>query len=274
MADETRTLIDAAVEHLPQAKWENVQGIDGWLVAKTLPAGTKIEFEDMSRFEDAPSRIRQKVHLETPASFAEYVNDYKSGPTRMFADLARREVVALLDYHGRADGFDAPSWCEHRAILPVQFTPAFAAWHGISGKWMAQPDFCEFLLEHAEDAEFPEPADLIEVSRKFSVLSDVNFTSNHDASTNERAFTYEKKGKPSGTVTCPERIRMSTPVFYGTEPVMWGVRLAWDTPDNKLAFKATIHRLDELLDAEFDKVCRDIAGQCDGVRLHRGAVGG
>lgn len=264
MTDETRTLIDAAVEHLPEPK-ADLSAVRG-AVTFLKPPGTSVEIVDLEKFGDAPRRIRQSATFETPNAFADYVKNFAGPATRIFASLAKREVRASVDYHGT----DAPSWRNHTAIYPASFAPAFAAWRAAHGQPMPQRAFAEFLEDRAEDAVAPEPADLMEVAQRFEAIRTVNFISAQNVSTNERQFRYEEKDAAGGGVACPKVIRLRTPVFSGCEPVEWAVRLAYDISDGKLSFTVKIHRLQELLDAEFTRLCDGIAVDCPGIPLHRG----
>lgn len=264
MTDETRTLIDAAVEHLPEPK-ADLSTVPG-AVTFLKPPGTSFEIVDIEKFGDAPRRIRQTATFETPKAFTDYVKDFAGPTTRIFASLAKREVRASVDFHG----IDTPSWRNHAAVYPALFAPAFAAWHKAHGTPMPQRAFAEFLEDRAEDAVAPEPADLMEVAQRFEAIRTVNFISAQNVSTNERQFRYEEKDAAGGGVACPKVIRLRTPVFSGCEPVEWAVRLAYDISDGKLSFTVKIHRLQELLDAEFTRLCDGIAVDCPGIPLHRG----
>lgn len=268
MSDESRTLIDAAVDHLPEPK-ADLSAVRG-AVTFLKPPGTSIEIIDVEKFGDAPKRVRQDASFETPKAFADYVNDFSGAGTRIFASLANRKVVASIDYHGTAAG--EQSWRTHTAIYPASFAPAFAAWHAAHGHPKSQRQFAEFLEDRAEDAVSPEPADLMEVAQRFEAIRTVNFISAQNVSTNERQFRYEEKDAAGGGVACPKAIRLRTPVFSGCEPVEWAVRLAYDISDGKLSFTVKIHRLQELLDAEFTRLCDGIAVDCPSIPLHRGVA--
>lgn len=271
MSEETRTLLDAAQEHLPRAGLQMMPD-NPLLVSVTETANGKVRFEDLEKFAAAPRRVRQLVRHETPQSFCGYVNAFRDASrTRIFASLEKRQVVAQMDFHAPA-GEDPASWRTHRAVYPAQFCEAFDAWASVHGKPMAQREFAEFLEDRAEDAVAPEPADLMEVAAKFEAVRNVEFRSAVNLSTGERQFKYDEKDSQGGGITCPKAIRLRTPVFYGSDPVEWSARLAYSISDGALAFTVRIHRFAELLDAEFERLCDVVAVDCPETPVHRGVA--
>ena len=270
--DDTRTLIDAAVEHLPQATISATPDYPQVAVI-TEPNNHKVRFEDMERFADAPRRVRQLTTHETPKSFTDYVTAFEGPGTRVFASLAEKKIEARIDDH--VAGLDGhPSWVEHRAVYPAAFDPAFSAWHRVQGQFMEQRTFADFLEDRAEDALVPEPADLMEVAQRFEAIRNVDFKTVVNVATNERQFRYDEKDSVGGAVTCPRMIQLSTPVFYGCPKVLWGARLAYKIDGGTLLFKVVIHRLQELLDAEFGRLVESIAVDMPAVPIHRGTANG
>lgn len=268
MTDETRTILDSAAEHLPKAEvfadeaYPRIRGV-------IANPNQRVTFEDMEKFGDAPARIRQAVAFETPQALITYLRDFgTAATTRIFASLADRKVSALIDYHGAAD--HSPSWTTHKAIYPAAFAPAFAAWAAVHGKDIPQREFAAFLEDRAEDAVSPDPATLMEVASKFEAVRNVDFRSAINVSTNERQFKYEEKDSVGGAVAAPKAIKLFTPVFQGCDPVEWAVRFAYDIDGGKLKFRVTIHRFDELLDAQFERLLDAIAVGCPGIPVHRG----
>lgn len=267
MTEQTRTLIDAAVEHLPTplVLTGEVPGV----AVELLPAGTRIGFHDLEKYEVAPRRIRAAAVFETPQGFVGYVSAFAGAPTRLFASLEKRQVVAAIDYHEPA----GPSWSTHRAVYPAQFAPAFAAWMKVHDQYIGQRDFAEFLEDRAEDAIAPDPADLMEVAQKFDAVRAVDFKSAINLSTNERQFRYEEKDSVGGAIACPKRLSLRTPVFWGSDPVVWQARFSYKIESGALLFKVAIHRCNELLDTEFERLCDAIAVDLPALPLHRGIIG-
>lgn len=269
---DTRTILDAAAEHLTSASCAPA-GFDH-VFAVTAHPNSRLTFEDLERFAPAPRRVAATVAHETPQSFAEYVNAFRlAAQTRVFASLADLRMVARIDWHAPGDG-DAPepSWGAHVATLRAEFTEAFGAWTAVDGEWLSQREFADFLEDRAGDAETPDPATLMEVAARFEAVRTAEFTSVVNVHTNERQFRYQEKDAPGGAVTCPKAIRLFTPVFYGTDPVSWGARLAYDIDGGKLKFRVAIHRRADLLEAEFGRLCEAIAVDCPDVPVHRGKV--
>lgn len=274
---ETRTIIDAFAERAGQAELTEIDGIEH-LVAAIRHPGSTVELLDIEKHLPTPRRVRQQVRLDTPKSFAEYVNAFQvDGQTRIFADVEKRLVVARIDWHEPSDasGEDAtPSWATHSATMTAAYSDPFGAWLEIDGRWLAQREFAEFLEDRAGDAVAPDPADLMEVASRFEAVRKAEFTSVVNVHTNERQFKYQEQDAPGGAIACPKVIRLRTPIFYGCEPTDWGVRFAYDIDGGKLKFKAAIHRRRDLIDVEFQRLCDAIAVDCPSVPVHRGGIAG
>lgn len=274
---EDRTLIDAAVENLPQASIQtSVAGIED-LAALIRHPSSKIELEDLERFRAAPRRIQASPSFETPKAFADYVNDFgKSGATRIFASLDDARVVAEIDYHRPETpesikiNSDHASWRTHQAFYPIKFSDAFAEWLLKSGDWMSQRDFAEFLEDRAGDAIEPDAATLMEIAQNFEVARGVSFKSAQNLSNGMRSFRFEETDSAKGELSCPKIIALRTPVYYGTDPVEWAVRLSYDISEGKLKFKVAIHRLQDLKDREFGKLVDALSVDLPRFELHRG----
>lgn len=272
MTAETRTLIDAAVEHLPRVETTNLAplGLPRSLLICT-PDGSSARIEDLEKYADAPSRVRQNVSFETPNSFVQYVKAFtQPGATRVFAHLgADRKVVALIDYHGEGAAATA-SWVSHKAVYPAVFSPAFAAWAEVHDTMIPQKEFADFLEDRAEDAVQPSPADLMEVALKFEAVRDVEFQSAVNLASGERQFKYQEKDSVAGAIAIPKALVLRTPIFYGTDPVEWRVSFGYRLGKDGLAFRVKIHRFKEILDMEFGRLTDAIAVDLPGIPVHRG----
>lgn len=263
---DTRTLADALAEHLPVGKTFRPSEEYKHILGMVLPQGVRIEFADLETHAETPTRIRANAVHETPKSFTDYVQAFEAAETRVFASLGQQRVVAKIDYHQPG----GPSWSTHNAVYPAVLHESFRAWDGINGKPMGQRGFAEFLEDRAEDAILPDPADLMEVAQRFEAIRNVDFKSAVNLATGEREFRYEEKDKASGKIAAPRFIKLRTPVFYGTDPVEWVVRFAYSISDGALAFTVKIHRREELLDAEFQRLCDAIAVDLGDIPVHRG----
>lgn len=271
MTEETRTLIDAAAEHLPTPALGFPFERASHVALLATPAGYTTDLTSFEPYLPEPLRVRKKVEFETPRAFADYVNAFQmTGRTRVFASLANRKIVAHLDYHAPADGSAAsPSWCDHDAIYPAQIDDAFGAWMKIHDKAIPQREFAEFLEDRAEDALIPDPASLMELAENFQALRSVTFESKVGLAGTSRQFAYRESDDIKGSVNFPKLIKFRTPIFYGCEAVEWVARFYYRIDDGKLAFKTTIHRLQELLDREFEHLLDGVRVDLAGIPVHR-----
>ncbi len=266
---DSRTLIDAAADHLHDVKLHPVSHCATVNVA-TVPQGFSVQELDLEKFASAPNATNAATTHETPKSFCEYVNAFHGDQTRVFASLADKRVISIIDYHSP----EVSRWCEHAAIYPAKFHPSFAAWHAINDRYISQIQFARFLEDRADDAVKPDAASLYEIAEKFSAVRNVNFKSAVNLATGEREFKYDEKddAQAKGSLQAPKLIMLRTPVFYGCDPVEWVARFAYDIEGGKLQFKVTIHRLEELLDNQFERLVQAIAVDLPQTPIHRGSA--
>ena len=235
-------ILETAVRALPQATvgdtaFEHVVSI------RETENG-KFRFEDLERFANKPRRTRQRVQLENVEAFVRYVSEFaRPSRTRVFATAHQSDyaIRAVIDYHGT--GEDEASWKEHAATYSPAFATGFGAWHAIHGQPITQAQFADFLEDRAADAVVPDPADLMEVATSFSAVNG----------------------------ECPKMILLRTPIFDGTSPIDFAVRISYTFHDGKLVFVLKIHRMAETIDEAFNALCDEIReGLGDGIPVYRG----
>jgi hypothetical protein len=85
-----------------------------------LPTDRGLVMQSVKPFLDeyltAPRRLKGTAKAETLQSFCALVAQHKTANTVVFASVEKRQLVAVVDYHGKGDlgAGSAPSFCEHR----------------------------------------------------------------------------------------------------------------------------------------------------------------
>ena len=264
-------ILETALGAMPQASIEPFEGLPGVVSIRETTNG-KMRFEDLERFARAPRRTRQRVQLENVEAFVRYVSEFaRPSRTLVFATahLSDYAIRAMIDYHGT--GEDEASWQEHSATYSPAFATGFGAWNAIHGQPITQAQFADFLEDRAADAVVPDPADLMAVASHFEAVRDVTFKSAINVSTGERQFRYEEKDGAGGGIQCPKMILLRTPIFEGTPPIDFSVRISYTFRDGKLVFALKIHRMAETIDEAFNALCDEIRqGLGDGIPVYRG----
>lgn len=253
---ERENILQTAIGKLPVPIFFDLHVPGAMAISDPDSFSTRIE--DFERFLPAPRRTVASVHHETLESLAEYLTEFGLiDTTRVFASLSNRIFHGIIDYHQPDPAGAKPSHREHHTTFETKFDQSFKAWLDIDGKWLSQRQFAHFLQDRADDAVKPEPADLIEIAENFSAIRRVEFDSRVSMHDGTRTFNYKTTDdtKTKGSVDMVKMIALDTPVFYGEGSTHWVARFDYEIGDNgALNFRATIHRKDQLIDVEFQKM--------------------
>lgn len=228
-----------------------------------VPDGlTSTEVTDPHGIKPAPVRIRQGVTVQTEDSLVNYVNQFKTGETVLFADLAANSIVALIDYHAasKADGTSgAPGNNDHKVTLALPFSEEWKEWQAIDGKLLGQLEFARFIEEHQVDISEPTGADLLEVCRDLQGLRNVNFSKAVRTDSDNESFVYsdvtDVKSKATGqAVEVPTTFKLSIPVYFGGEDCELIANLRWKMTEGDLTLGIKLRRPEHVRQAEFKAI--------------------
>lgn len=122
-----------------------------------LPEGMRLE--DVEPFLSAPHRHRGNYRTKWPTEFLAYAAanaDERFAPHCFVddtSDTAPPRAVALFDF-----GCDStPMWREHRAMLEVGESDAFAALRALTGRNLTQEDMLAFIDDWSTNCDFERP---------------------------------------------------------------------------------------------------------------------
>lgn len=220
--------------------------------------------------------VKQRVALTDAASFAAYLNTFKSAHTRIFADVRKPLILGVIDYHqpapGGKDVTNKPDYCEHAAAFEPRWSEQWARWRKIDGQAMSQATFAEFLEENYMDVMEPAPADMLDVVTTLEAKKNVSFVSGIRLQTGANQLTYseeiETKGK--GTLSIPPEFKIGLPVFYNGTVYQVRVLLRYRITEGKLTFTAKLNRRDFVEQTAFNEVVKEI-GSKTGIEPFMGA---
>lgn len=205
----------------------------------------------------APDYIRALPRFDIAESFVDYVNDFKSPSTRIFASMANRQFTAVLDYH---DKNGASGKMAHIATFGLKYSPAFSAWGRNNGGWMLQKDFAEFLEEQQESILAPDAATVLELVENFSETRKVTFQSRIRRQNGQFMLAYQDMDDNStGAQKLPERLRLAMPVYEGEGPFQFDAFVRTQVKDGALFIKVQLHKLAEVERSAFDAICESVA---------------
>lgn len=184
-------------------------------------------------------------------SFATYVNDFKSGISRIFGSAQAGRFNAVLDFHNPAG---EAAYCAHQADFKLRHTAEWEAWSAIDGLYIEQVAFAEFLEERAGDVVDPDGATFLEVATTLEAKKSASFKSGirlHDGNT-QFEFVEDTKAQAKGDLTVPTEFKIGLCVYQG-EPEGYRIRclLRYRLHEGKLKFRVQIHDKQKVLHEAF-----------------------
>lgn len=220
--------------------------------------------------------IRQAVSLDDAASFAAYVNTFKTPRSRLFVSVAHHSMSALLDYHAAAEAGEAgkPDYLDHRASYTMPFSEEWSRWARVDGVAMPQAKFAEFLEENLQDIVEPAGASVLEVALQLQSKKKVQFDSGVRLQDGSTQLTYreEVEAGTKGNVKIPTEFVIGIPVFFGGDRYKIKAFLRYRIEEGKLAFHIVLHRKQFILQDAVQTTAK-LVGEQTGLEPLFGSVG-
>lgn len=247
-AVETRTLIDAAAEHIAAPKeMVSTQGprhMDGDDSLKTiaLPPGWSIETVDTAKLLPGPRRATGTAKMTDTPGIVDYLHRHADDASALWIDSdpasAHLQFVAVLDEHYP----DAAGWREHRAIYTPRISQEWTTWKAANGKQMRQADFAGWIEDQlpdiAEGDGLPTGTQMLEMALNFEAKQDMRFKSairlqgggvNMEYVSTDDNATIER-------MRVFDRFAIGIPVYWGGARFRMEARLRYRTAEGKLVF--------------------------------------
>lgn len=261
--------------------------------------GSQYELSDVSGARMAnPDALKRTAIFTSVDSFCEYVNDFSlvpadkeaDGQTRIYAELpsagpvprpgdsvkpiSNFTVTSILDDHA----FNKPpQWCDHRAMLTLPRSTAWAEWLSIHRKPLNQRELAEFLEDHIAQIVRPDAARMLDIASNINVSKAATFKSAVRVDNGQVQVQYVENVKDEArddSFKIPTEITISVPVFEFTKPVTLKVRLRYRIESNALSLMLIIDRnpADVEREAFINDVCTRIQSQTELTVLFGGVL--
>jgi uncharacterized protein YfdQ (DUF2303 family) len=239
------------------------------------------EITSPSWLPPAPARIRAHVRADHKASFTEYLAAFADisadpsggwiGKPIIFADIKLATMTGVLDYHGRG----APTNCDHKATLKLQYSEEWARWSAMSGKLVPQAEFARFLEENAADVLAPSGADLLEICRDMSATKKVDFRQAVNLSNGDVRFEFDEQTEATSKsraepLQVPKLFKLAIPVYFGERPTEISAFLRYEPTAGGLKLGIELHRPEFVKQAAFQLIGVEIR-EATGVPVIYGA---
>lgn len=223
-----------------------------------------------------PKRATATVQIDTAASLIDYVNRFKNPNTVLFASETENKIVAVIDYHERADGDGkvAARLGTHAAVLELRYADEWATWTASDQRLMKHVDFATFLEENQWDVSTPNGADLLEICRDLQVKENMSFTSSVRMG-DQVAVTFQKEDDVSTKqqMQLPAQFSLSIPVFFGERqvPVLCFTRR--NVSDGRLVLGYKMSQRDKREADEFARIVAEVKAGVGGLETIFGRRG-
>ncbi|MET3925570.1 DUF2303 family protein [Devosia sp. 2618] len=209
-----------------------------------------------------PDFVTASETVVEPASFKDYVRDFKSPTAICRASLSKNEIVAVLDYHGKARMGDRDSALPQRAAHVVKllcpFDLDYDKWRQVFDKPMSQSAFGNLLEDMVHTISEPAVADLQEAVDELRIDRAVRFKSGVNRRNGTVQLTYEEiegNGENGGgKVNLPEEIKIIVPIFQGGELIELVAKFRYRMDKGIVAFIVTVPGLDKIEREQFRRI--------------------
>lgn len=230
------------------------QAVDG---TKIVVLNSNLKVESLERFQNAPSRIRAQVKLNTVESFCDYMNRHKSefGVEIFVSDSGG--CVGVLDYHTAPteEAVSSPDFCEHRATYSPQMSNELQAWRGNDKKPLTQVQFCEFIEANEATVVDPLGATLLEIISALEGKSEAVFSQAVRLQNGTVRLTYNEEVQLNGQsrssvgqLELPTQFRLGLRVFQFGQPYEVIAKLKYRITNRTLTFTYTLQKIDEIFE--------------------------
>lgn len=135
-----------------------------------------------------PQRKQGTTTVEDVGSFESYFRKHADNDTDTYVNIDQLRLTAVLNAHTPK----GPRWGDHRLVLQLRTTRAWAAWTAHDGKWLTQRDFAEHIEERLEDIHEPAAATMLELAQSFQAKTTVKFASGTRLDSGAMNLTWEE----------------------------------------------------------------------------------
>jgi uncharacterized protein YfdQ (DUF2303 family) len=245
-----------------------------------VPNGMKMHVlkdvvEALDERAEKPRRLTGTAHHSELASFIAHVNRFKDGDSAIFADTARVQLTAVLDYHQARNTTDNPArdaqdlqrWGSHRSVYTCPLSDPWKLWTSKSGVDMSQEAFAQFIEDNmvdlanpaeSDDGLFPKPAAVLEMARNLAITVNAEFQRSINPTTGESTLINKSEHGPKST-KIPKAFLLGIPVFDAGQPYRVEARLRFALTANGPRFAYVLYQADAIKRDAFKEVRDEVA---------------
>lgn len=210
---------------------------------------------------DRPRFLVARPEFYDVADFIRYVNDFKDGCTRIFANVRWNAMTAILDYHETGVGGDPeepmPRHGDHVARFQARHSEEWDAWMGSSEKQMSQVDFAEFVEDNYLDIVDPEPEHMLRVATGLHATNNATFRSAHNMANGQVNVSFDEQidGRVAGgDLEIPQTFSVGLRPFEGCSRFPIECRFRYRLREGQLKMWYKCLRTQPIIDQAFDAI--------------------
>lgn len=251
----------------------------------------------------APWRRTGTAKLRELDSLIQWTNRNKGDNSALFADpdQAKPSLTAIANYHGAGAPANfgekdaTASHCDHRAVYDFPVSKEWTLWNKISGQSMASDDLANLIEDNIKDIIDPTPpllgsgapkedwekrllevagkfdakfgtvAQLVRMSREFTINESSDLTAQVNRDTGEQVFQFknEHKDAQGSKISIPTLFLIIIPVFEMGAVYRLPVRFRYRKSGPTIKFTLTLHDPQKAFDDAFDEACNTAVKETD-----------
>jgi uncharacterized protein YfdQ (DUF2303 family) len=234
------------------------------------PDGTHERFRTEALPLRSP-RLKASRLLEDLDTFISFLERHESEFTEVYASKQSLRFHAVID--GAASNMEAEDERFGReafnAVFSLRATESWKAWTGISGKFLAQSEFAEFIEDWADDVHAPDSATVLEIAQSLQASSGVEFSSSRRLDSGEVQFGYTETIKARagqrGDLTIPKELTLALQPFEGVNELQGKVtrvpvtaRFRYRINDGDLRLGVKLIGLDRIIETFWAKIVEEV----------------
>jgi len=230
---------------------------------------------DVTAYAPKADIVRATFAADTVAGFIDYVNERKTGDSRVFAAERAHSFTAELDYHPVAAGQPGgvPSERAHKAVWACPTSPEWDTWKAQDGKGQSQADFAQFIEDNSVDIAHPPAAVMLEIARTMDATRKVTFKQATRLVDGTRTLIYtdEVQASANQELPIPDAFDIAIPAFLGGARVAMKARLRFRIDHGSLVIGYALWRADEVYRTAFEAMVARVAAETE-LPVFRGSV--
>lgn len=201
-----------------------------------------------------PTRIEQRITVDTRESLTAYANRFHDNRSILIADYDAGAITAHLDFHSDNEHELQAQHNDHAVTLQMRDSEEYSRWNKMEGELHSQENFALFIEENVADVSYPDHSDLVEICRELEASQGVNFKSGTRLENGDRSFTYETETHVKSELTVPKEIGLLIPLYHGEEPTEIHAKFRFKPTANGLMLGFRWHRVEYMRQAKFQEM--------------------